>query len=109
MTSKQLAEWEAYDRLEPIGDWRGDYRMSFIVSTLWNIVVRLYGRKDAKLTKPKDFYPRWDMTEKEIQEERQREKAKKQSPEEMKKILQSLFRINKRKGKAKKSKKSKKQ
>ena len=48
MTSRQLAEWMAYDRLEPFGELRADYRNGILASML----AGLLGGQDVK---PQDF------------------------------------------------------
>ena len=34
--SAEFAEWMAYDRLDPIGQWRDDLRMAILASTIAN-------------------------------------------------------------------------
>ena len=85
LTAQQLSEWEASDRLEPLGEWRADYRLAFLSSTVWNIAIRLYGKKGAKMTKPKDFFIEWDR------DPNEKEEPKRQSVEEMKKTLYDLY------------------
>lgn len=34
MTARQLAEWEAYARLDPFAEWRMDYRLAQVVQAL---------------------------------------------------------------------------
>jgi len=84
LTSKQISEWLAYDKLDPIGSWREDYRLAFISSLITNIALRQYGKKEAKLTEVSDFMLIWD--------EEARRKSKEQTPEEMKEILLNLAR-----------------
>lgn len=36
MSSRELAEWRAYDRMEPIGEPRADYRMGVLTSLIAN-------------------------------------------------------------------------
>jgi len=83
LTSAQLSEWEAYDKLDPIGTWRDDYRLAVLDSLLVNIVSRLYAKKGhtPKEVSPTEFMPNWSG-EKKI--------AKPQTMEEMKSILLSL-------------------
>lgn len=84
ITSKQLSEWEAYDKIDPIGTWREDFRTAKITSLLLNIVNSLYCEKG---TKPKivsilDEMPDWTGDKK-------KEADKKQTMEEMKEFLLS--------------------
>ena len=79
MTSEQLSEWEAYDRLDPIGTWRGDYQLAYISSLLTNLTISVHGKKGAKTTNPIDFMLNWDVEKK--------NEPKKQSIEEMKSVL----------------------
>ena len=36
MSSRELAEWRAYDRMEPIGEPRADFRLAVLTSILAN-------------------------------------------------------------------------
>jgi len=80
LTSEQLSEWEAMDRIDPIGSWRDDFRMSYIASLITNLFIRTHGRRGAKLTEVKDFILDWDKGF----------GRKAQSMEEMKQVLLSL-------------------
>ena len=62
LTSTQLAEWEAYDKIDPVGEWREDYRMAYLACTVTNIVKQLYAEKGdkPKLSMPIDLMPIWD-------------------------------------------------
>ena len=77
LTAYQLAEWEAYDKIDPIGTWRDDFRMAFLSSLVTNLTVQVHGKKGTKLMVPIDFMPEWDM-------ERKTMVVKKQTMEEMK-------------------------
>jgi hypothetical protein len=86
LTSKQISEWEAYDRIDPIGSWRDDFRIAKLESLLVNIVQQLYtdtkkGKK-PEVTSPLDFMVDWDGSKD--------KEPKKQSVEEMKQILLSI-------------------
>ena len=83
LTSAQLSEWEAYDRLDPIGKWRDEYSFAVLDSLIINIVGRLYAKKGhtPKEFSPMDFMPNWSG-EKKVE--------KKQSVEEMKQALLSI-------------------
>jgi len=62
LTSIQLSEWEAYDRLDPIGTWRDDFRMALLASIITNVAMGMAGVK-GKMTKPLDFMPNWSGEE----------------------------------------------
>ena len=83
LNSYQLSEWEAYDRLDPIGKWRDDFRGAKLEALIINIVQALFPKKGtkAKTFNPIDFMPNWSGEEK---------KPEKQSIEEMKKVLLEL-------------------
>jgi hypothetical protein len=81
LTSKQLSEWEAYDRIDPIGTWREDFRLAYLSSLITNLTISVHGKKGAQHTSPMDFMLDW-TGEKKI--------GKKQSVEEMKAVLMSL-------------------
>jgi hypothetical protein len=79
ITSRELSEWEAYDRLDPIGSWREDFRMAYLSSLITNLTISVHGKKGAKHTEVVDFMPDWSG-----------EKAnepKKQTVEQMKEML----------------------
>ena len=82
LTSKQLSEWEAYDKLDPIGTWREDFRLAYLSSLLTNLVISIHGKKGTKHTTPMEFLLNWDVDAK--------VEPKKQSVEEMKQILMGL-------------------
>jgi len=82
LTSRQLSEWEAYDRLDPIGTWRDDFRLAYLSSLITNIAICVHGKKGAKHTIPMDFMLDWDVKEKKINV---------QSVEEQKRILMDIF------------------
>jgi hypothetical protein len=61
LTGYELAEWEAYDKLDPIGTWRDDFRSAKLESLMLNIVNQLYAKKGSKpvITTPLEFMPDW--------------------------------------------------
>jgi hypothetical protein len=79
LTSVQLSEWEAFDRIDPIGSWRDDFRVAFLSSLINNLVIAVHGKKGTAMTRPIDFMPDWDLSK--INE------PKKQTVEEMKQIM----------------------
>ena len=95
MTSEQLSEWEAMDRLDPIGSWRDDYRMSYLAALITNLAIRINGKKGAKLSEVKDFMLDWGKEPGEIM---------KQSTDEMKNLLLSFAKSQNKRIKPKKEK-----
>ena len=63
LTSEQITEWIAYNEIDPIGEWRNDYRFAYLESLITNIVIKLFRRRGAKLTDVKSFMPTWIKTE----------------------------------------------
>lgn len=51
LTSKQVAEWEAYSQLEPFGERHRDWHFGKLVS----MMVNMFGGKQAKEYAPSDF------------------------------------------------------
>jgi len=62
LTSSQLSEWEAYNRLDPIGTWRDDFRMAFLAMTMTNLTIDVHDKKGAQHVSMEDFIPNWDAT-----------------------------------------------
>ena len=90
ITSEQLAEWEAYDKIDPIGTWREDYRLAVLDALIVNIVSKLYAKKGhtPKEVVPMDFMPNW-TGEKRIE--------RKQSVSDMKSVLMAIASAAKKK------------
>lgn len=80
----QISEWEAMDMLDPIGKWRDEYMMAYLISSITNIAISAFGKKGTKLTSVQDFMPKWGEVEGEEKEVPQ------QSVETMKAILYSI-------------------
>lgn len=91
MSSSQLSEWEAYDRIDPIGTWRDDFRLAYISSLMVNIVRAQNVKKGEKpkFTIPLDFMLDWSGT-------LVRPQPEKQSWETMKQILTGLTETTKK-------------
>lgn len=53
--AREFAEWEAFYRLEPWGDYRADYRMGILAAVTVN---QWRGKRDAPAM-PDDFLPRF--------------------------------------------------
>ena len=89
LTASQLAEWEAYDRLEPIGGYRQDYMMGSVIKMILELAQAVYGRKGRTMScTPWDFVP-WRPDAERVQ-------VKRQSVEEMKQVLQMLAKKGKK-------------
>lgn len=85
LTSRQLSEWEAYDKIDPVGSWREDYRMAYISSLLTNIAISTNAPKGTKMTSVEEFMPEWDEKKPKVE----------QSVEDMKRILMSFVKDKK--------------
>jgi hypothetical protein len=85
ITSAQLSEWEAYDKLDPVGTWRSDFQMAQLISLIHNVVNSLYCKKGSQpiITSALDFMPDWDGEEK-------KPIIKKTSSEEIKQIFAGI-------------------
>jgi DNA-directed RNA polymerase specialized sigma24 family protein len=85
LTAYQLAEWEEFDKIEPIGVWKHDYEFAYLLSTITNLFISAYGKKGSKLTKPEDYLVKWDSGAK--------EEPVRQSVEDMKSILMGIAKV----------------
>ena len=54
--SRELAEWRAYERIEPFGEKRADARAGMVASVMANA----WKGKDQKAFTPEDFMPEYD-------------------------------------------------
>lgn len=65
-----MSEWLAYNEIDPIGEWRQEFRTARLESLLVNIVSTIYHKKNAKpkLTTPAEFMPVWGGKKKPIQD-----------------------------------------
>ena len=55
MTSREMSEWQAFDRIDPIGDERQDYGSALVA---W-MVASAFSGKGAR-PKLEDFMPKWE-------------------------------------------------
>jgi hypothetical protein len=90
LTSEQLTEWIAYDRLDPIGKWRDELMFASLSSLIVNMAREIL--HDPKKGKPEhvnpdEFMIKWG-------EEGDVPEPKKQSAEEMVQILKSIARVH---------------
>lgn len=92
LTSEQITEWKAYDEIDPIGEWRADYRMAYLAALYMNVKIQQGTPRNEKpkLQVPSDHMPPYGMTEEEIAESR----IKKQSLEELKAGLLEWARVH---------------
>lgn len=57
LTSRELAEWRAFERIEgPLGGLRGDVQAGIVAAQIYNANR---GKTDP-VKKPAEFVPRWD-------------------------------------------------
>jgi hypothetical protein len=56
MDSRELAEWQAYEKIEPFGEWRADLRSAIVAS----VVANAFRGKDSRPVSPEDFMPEFD-------------------------------------------------
>ena len=59
LTGEQILEWEAFNRIQPIGARRFDFYHTYLMMSLHNIAVGFSGNKTAKQFKFEDFIPNW--------------------------------------------------
>ncbi len=62
ISSREFAEWVAYDRISPFGPERDDLRMGILASLIAN--VNRDAKKHPKPYKPADFIPEFAKGEK---------------------------------------------
>lgn len=86
LTSAQLSEWIAYHDLDPIGEWRDDFRFAKLEARLVNITREIYQQKGKppEMILPIDLMPDWtnDKVQKQV--------IKKQTVDQHRDILMSL-------------------
>lgn len=96
LTATQLAEWEEYSKIEPIGSYKHDFELGYVLSTITNLFISAYGKKGTAHTKPEDFVIEWDTTK----------KPKQQSVQDMKSAMMALVRSQSGKERSKDFKRS---
>lgn len=74
ISARELAEWEAYYRLEPFGEERADLRAGIIAATEAN--AHRDAKKHRKAYEPGDFMPRFDLQQKKQSPQQTREFAR---------------------------------
>lgn len=55
MSSHEFAEWMAFARLQPFGEWRDDWRMATLAATIVNVMTR--SKESDKTYSAEDFMP----------------------------------------------------
>lgn len=53
MTAREFIEWQAFDRLEPVGEIRGDVRAGIIAA----VIANAHRGRKGKAATPADFMP----------------------------------------------------
>ena len=71
LTAIELAEWEAYDSIDPIGSTRSDIHFAAFSSMITNLFIAAYGKQGSTMTEPKDFLINWDGSKKESTKQEQ--------------------------------------
>lgn len=96
LTSEQISEWLAYDRLEPIGQWRADYRLGVLCALIVDIVQRLFARRGAtpRRVSPIDYMPDWSGDLREMiragGEDDSNNAGRAESVEDMKRLFEAI-------------------
>lgn len=68
MTPVEFAEWQAFDRIEPIGEHRGDWRNAMLICAIGRFLAGMWG-EDADLSE-RTFMPFvFDAEDEEIHED----------------------------------------
>lgn len=89
LTSEQLSEWQAYNTLDPIGDWTNDFRLARLSALIVNTVNAILGKKGTyKIVSASEFMPDWNN---------EKPHPDQQSAEEMKETLMNIAGVKKKK------------
>jgi len=59
LTAIQMMEWEAFNRVQPIGGERWDFYFAQLMMTITNLTISVHGKQGAKQFKMEDFVPNW--------------------------------------------------
>ena len=87
LSSKQVAEWTAYDSLEPFGESHRDWHFGQIIT----MMINMFGGKQPKSYEPEDFVKPNRLT----YERRKQQGVVKQSGEGMKEVFRTLKQMQK--------------
>lgn len=85
LSSLQIAEWEAFFKLNPPLQDKHDFELGYILSVITNLFIGAHGKKGSTLTKPDDYMIKWGMYDHE---------PKKQSIDEMRDVLLGIAKRN---------------
>jgi len=80
-----MAGWEAYDRLEPFGEQRADFRIGQLCSVVTNLFRTLWGEEGCEMSSVLDFMPEWGKDTS--------QKAKKQDQKQATKGIKQMFQL----------------
>lgn len=81
LSVRQIAEWEAYLRIDPLQGYKEDVRFALMAQVITNLMISAHGKKGSKMVDMNDFLIDWDFGGK---------AEEKQTPEQMKEILMAL-------------------
>ena len=81
LNAKQINEWEAYNKLDPIGKWRDEYGWASLEASFTNLMTWAHAKRGTKHTAA-DFIPNWDYDAP--------EEVQQQTVEEMKKVFEAI-------------------
>lgn len=56
MDSRELSQWEAFEAIEPFGDWRADLRAGIVAATVAN---SQRASSTSPVAKPEQFMPKF--------------------------------------------------
>jgi hypothetical protein len=87
LSSHQIAEWMAYNKIEPFGE-RSAWLQTGIIAS---VIANAHRGKKGKVFKPEDFMPSFEV-----------EETKPQSMEEQRGVLKQIFGFAKKHGLTKK-------
>ena len=102
LTSSQISEWEAYDRIDPISKWRDEWGIASLSSLIANLARQIYRDPEEKgelvLTTPLDYLPDWDGSLEGLGKKKvvaEVEDPKKQSPDTIKWLFKQMSIVSK--------------
>lgn len=54
-----MQEWEAFNRIQPIGRQRDDFYFAYLMASIHNIAIAIHAKKGTKQFEIKEFLPNW--------------------------------------------------